>query len=158
MLLEIDGTIIVLIISFIIFAFIMQKVLYSPLRKVRNERKQYIRNNKRYTSYNTAKKLQLIDKKHSEILKAKQEASEVLRQETSDAHKKKSEVVSETLNHSKQKVTDFKNQLEDEKLRAKDVLKSEIVQIANNISFIILGVHLPIEGITDETLKNVLNR
>ncbi|MFA6989348.1 MAG: ATP synthase F0 subunit B [Candidatus Gastranaerophilaceae bacterium] len=158
MLLEIDGTIIVLIISFIVFVFIMQKILYSPLGNVRNERKRYIRNNKRYTSYNFAKKLQLIDKKQAEIIKARQEANEALNKETAGAHKKKTEVVTDALNNSKQKVIGFKNQLEIEKTQTKEVLKSEITQIASAISSKILGVYIPIEGITDETLENVLNR
>jgi F-type H+-transporting ATPase subunit b len=158
MLLEIDGTIIVLIASFIVFVFIMQKILYSPLGSVRNERKRYIRNNKRYTSYNSAKKLQLIDKKQAEIIKARQESNEHLNHETAGAHKKKSEIVSDALNQSKEKVLCFKNQLEVEKTQAKETLKSEISQIASDISYKILGVHLPVGEVTDETLRNVLNR
>jgi len=155
--LELDGTIIVIAISFIIFTLIMQAIFYKPMTKVRNERSRYIRNNRRYAKFFEAKKYHLIDKKQSQIIKAKQEANEILNKETSQAHKKKAEVVSEALMSSKQKVEGHKNELEQQKNRTKEELKSEISMIASDISSKILGVHIPITGITDELIENVLN-
>ena len=45
--LELDGTLLVAIISFIIFAFIMNEVLYKPIIKILEERKAFIDNNAR---------------------------------------------------------------------------------------------------------------
>ena len=60
---EFNGTFFATIITFIVFVFVMNKILYAPILKVMEEREEFIRSNYKEADDNNAKSDELTQEK-----------------------------------------------------------------------------------------------
>ena len=153
--LEIDGTLLVIFISFIVFMFIMQKIFYAPMSEVRQERKNYIDTNKDMAVSAKIESETLIKEYDNKITQARIKSNNLVLGSTNEANKEKSGILEE---HSKKVVAERDAEREAiarDKANAKESLKPEILSLANFISSKVLGEDIPILNIS--SYENVWN-
>jgi F-type H+-transporting ATPase subunit b len=157
MLLEIDGTAIILAISFIVFAFIMQKVFYSPITAVRKERTNYIRNNNDAAGLSETEAQNTLIEHESTIMQAKKNAAETVSASTGKANERKTTILAIAHKKAKDRFEASKEELYAEKKTAKAQLKSEILTLAHAISSKVLGKDVPISGVNSQIIDDILD-
>ena len=90
---EFNGTFFAAIISFLAFVFIMNKMLYEPVRKIVNERNNLINGNYADAEENN-KRAEELEQQHDErIVEAKDEARVKYNELVDDYKKQRSEVI-----------------------------------------------------------------
>lgn len=137
--LELDGTLIIAMLSFIVFAFIMNAVLYQPIIKILEERKAFLDNNAS-TEKNANEEIQNIcNKKQAEILEAKSKASKIVSENSEQLKNEQKKITDDFAKSQKENVENQKQQISFEKEKAKQELKASVLEISDAISEKILG-------------------
>ncbi len=136
---EFDATFLFAVISFLVFIFIMNKIFYAPILRIMQERQEFVENN-----FNSAKETEKetekqIDYRNQELDKSRDEAR-VLISEHSQKFKEERNV--KIAQYKEVLYSDIANQRESLKksaVESKEVLKDNVVDIAKDISQILLG-------------------
>ena len=153
---EFNGTFFATIITFIVFVFLMNKVLYAPILSIMEKRKNFMDSNYKQAEDNNIKFEQLSSEKDEKLLEAK-----------NDARKKYVEVIEEFKNQRNGILLDkqdfenerYKNsQLELENLSndAKQSLKNNMSDLANDIVEKDIGYKCDSNDFENEVVDKVL--
>ena len=153
---EFNGTFLVTIVTFIVFVFLMNKVLYAPILSIMEKRKNFMDSNYKQAEDNNIKFEQLSSEKDEKLLEAK-----------NDARKKYVEVIEEFKNQRNGILLDkqdfenerYKNsQLELENLSndAKQSLKNNMSDLANDIVEKVIGYKCDSNDFENEVVDKVL--
>ncbi|MBQ2644918.1 hypothetical protein IJG14_05015 [bacterium] len=137
--LELDGTLIIAIISFVIFAFIMNVVLYQPIIKILEERRIFLENNEKCMKLSNDEAEKISLQKQKELETARKIASQNV---SSNLEKIKQNQKNITDNYRKEQAEIIeieKQKLLQEENSAKQELQSGIENISDLISEKILG-------------------
>ncbi len=157
-LLTINGTLFVIMASFIVFTFVMQWVLYGPLNDIRRKRLDYILKNKTGAEEAIIEAENLAKDYQAKIKEAQKQSTENTTEILNETNAEKNRI----LEAKKQDVNSFvsgqKQIILEEKNHAIDTLKDQIAGYARNISGIILGEEIPMAGLTPEVIEKALNR
>lgn len=156
--LEFDGTLLIIIISFVIFIFVMQKIFYAPVTEVRNERRNYIDKNLEFAQKARNESVRLTKDYEIAVSKAKIEASNIVSASTLSAGKEKTKILEDTSKIVNNKINQEKEMVLKDKNNAIETLKPQIISLAHFISAKILGEEVPMSGTTQEMINNVVNR
>ncbi len=155
---EINATIFVSTISFLVFIFIMNMILYKPVMKIMEERQNYIDANKNEAD--------LHDKHSKELLADKDK-------QISDAHKKSRDIVamkaeaikeekSKALNNTKAEMNSFVEQQKQDLSNQKNEIyygfKANIADLANNITTKLIGQGVAFEPLSDGEIDEVIRK
>jgi F-type H+-transporting ATPase subunit b len=156
--LEINGTLIVMAISFIIFMVVMQKIFYAPMYEVKEERNGYINEN-----ISSARKAQeeasnIAKNYDNNITQARIKANNLVMKSMADANQEKAELIKRVENEVNIQINTEKENISKDKNNAKEELKSQIIPLAHSISMKVLGEEIPLTGINQELINKVLNR
>ena len=136
---EFDATFLIAAISFVVFVFIMNAIFYAPIMRIMEERNKAVENN-----FNNAKKLNEETQKQEEYHKneleiSRNEARVMLDSEMQKMKSEKSKAINEYKNELFDNISKEKENLMNSALEAKETLKDNVVDIAKNISNILLG-------------------
>ena len=99
---EFNGTFFVTIITFVVFVFLMNKILYAPVLNIMEERKNFIDGNYKTASDNDAKVAEISEEKESLLSNAKETARDKYNEKVADYKEKRAEIVSEAQNSAKE--------------------------------------------------------
>ncbi len=156
MLLELDSTLIVIAVSFIIFAFVMQMIFYAPMTKIRKERESYIDKNKKDAQDLFDKSEELLKNYHERILQARISVNDTISKTTSTASIEKASIIKENSDIEAEKIKNAKELTEQQKSEAEKVLKTQIGEFAGSIVKKVLGNQIQTPPIPVETVNKVL--
>lgn len=136
---SVDWTLGLQFINFAVLLFVLNKILYKPLKKVIAERRETVE-----TSYNKAKDLQAgIDDKmqryQQQLHEAKAAANEERNALKKHAAKEEANILSEAHQKSNKRLQSIKSQVEREADDASSTLKAEVETLAEQIATKILG-------------------
>lgn len=150
---EFDATFIVALVSFILFVFIMNRIFYSPVLKIMQERQNYVEQN-----YNIAKTTNLETKKHteykhSELEKSRAEARTLIAENSQKLKTERSKKIAEYKESLYSNISKERDSLRNSALDAKEILKDNVVDIAKEISQKILGNSVSTETINKNQIK-----
>lgn len=156
MLLHFDGTLIVIAISFIIFAIIMHKIFYVPMRRVMGERKEYIQ-----LHIDEAKKIdsnakEAINQYNKKLNTARLTGQGKVEESTELSREKKSKLLSEASAKAQEEIKVAKISLQKEKEDALTQVKEDVAPLAQQIVSKILGTSVSISGIDQEKVDKIL--
>ena len=98
---EINATILVSAISFIVFIFIMNKILYKPVLEIMEKRQNYIDANKNEADEHHKKAQQLLVDKDARVAEAQRTSRDIVASKADAIKEEKSKV----LNDTKESVT-----------------------------------------------------
>jgi F-type H+-transporting ATPase subunit b len=156
MLLDFDGTLFVIAISFIIFAIIMHYSFYKPMRRVIEERDVFIVNN-----VNEARDLQnkaenILEDYKSKITQARLGAQERVENYTEKGKEERNKLISEARQLSEKELAAAKQMLDIEKDKAVHALKDDVGPLAQNIVSKVLGSSVSISGLDQDKIDKIL--
>ncbi len=156
---EFDGTILIAIISFIIFAIVMNKIFYTPMRKIVDERNSFIDSNLSAAVHNKEKSQAILDDKESKLKSARKDARDIINSGVEKANSIKSDSVSKALKASRDKIEEEKENLKVEEGEARNVLKDSVFELSKDISRKLLDQDVSEfqfnQELVDEAMKNV---
>lgn len=156
MLISFDGTFIFAALSFVIFMFLMKYVMYKPLAKVIDERQEYFEKNDKTVVETNEKTKDVLENKEKEILKAKGEASNLIKETSDLANKKREEAVSKAKASAKDTLENTRILLNIQSKKAKEELRGEVENFVNAIASKVLEkeMHFHLEDSKIDTIVN----
>ena len=153
---EFNATFIVSAISFIIFVVLMNIILYAPLQKVVEERKKTVDNNYNEANANSEKSTALLKDRADKILKAGQDAKSVINAKSNDANIKRDEITQSAKEESLKNIEANREYFDNATQEAKEVLKANVVGLAQSISDKFLGSDEKIIGVDKELIDKIM--
>ena len=109
---EFNATFLATIISFIIFVFLMNKILYAPILNIMAERKSFIESNYKSAQKNDEKSNALLQEKEEKLIEAKDDARNKYNEILDDFKSQRTEIVVDAQDASKDELESFKIELE----------------------------------------------
>ena len=153
---EFNATFFVSGISFIIFAIVMNIVMYNPLAKVVEQRKKYIDGNYEDADNANQKATSLIKDRAEKIAKANSDARKVIVDITDEAKLKKAEECANAKNAANDEINCKKAELKNASVAVSNELKQHVRGIAETISSKILGENSTISEVDEEVINNIM--
>lgn len=136
---EFDATFLISVISFVVFVFIMNIVFYTPIMRIMEKRNNFVEDNFN-SANNINKETQKQEKYHANELEiSRNEAKNVLDNEIQRMKTEKSKTIADYKSELYSNVNFEKENLRQSALDTKEILKDNVVDIAKNISNILLG-------------------
>ena len=131
--LTINGTFIFVIISFLIFLFIIKNILFQPITKVIEERDKFYAKNLKTEFESKEKSKALLEEKEAILKETRIEASNIIKQASETAKEKSENTLKEAKKEVLNKIEQNQNQLQKEQINVKFEMKSEISNIVKSI-------------------------
>ena len=153
--LAIDGTIIFVIISFLIFLLLIKLILFQPITKVIDERGKFYAKNSKMESESKEKSKALLEQKESMLNEARVEATNILSSTNEEAKNKSEEILKEAKKEALDKIEQNQNQLNEEQKTAKLEIKNEITNIVKSIISKILKTDIEV-NLEEEKINQYL--
>ena len=153
---EFNGTFLATIITFILFVFLMNKVLYAPILGIMEKRQSYIDDNYKSATENNTKSEELANEKTEKLLDAKNGAREKYLNRLFDFKTQKSETIGRAQSNAAEKLNASNEELNKEVIEAKDALKGRMADLANDIVEKVLGYRSEVQNIDNEKIDKVL--
>lgn len=137
---EFNATFLVSAISFIVFVFIMNTVLYRPVIKIMEERQAFLDKNEKDTEDANRQAEEFATMKESELAKARAEAKSIVDNGTEKFKAENKSALDNYSSEQKQLTEDKKSELYNEMTSAKETLKQSSDDISRMITDKILEV------------------
>ena len=153
---EFNGTFLVTIITFILFVFIMNRILYRPILGVMEKRKSFIDSNYKSAQENDSKSKELTEEKDAKLDEARDNARGRYIETISGFKAQKAEIISEAQNSANEELERSRAELQSASDEVKKGLKGSMNDLANDIVEKVIGYRSEIEGFDDEVVDSVL--
>lgn len=153
---EFNGTFLATIISFLVFVYLMNKILYVPMRKIVNERRAVVEGNYSAAAENDKKAEELINEREEKLVEAKNDARKQYNELLDGFKSEKSEIIQSAQEKSKAELEDAYKELNNVSNGAKEALKGSMNDLANDIVEKVLGYRSEIQGFDNETVDKIL--
>lgn len=155
---EFNGTFLVTIITFIVFVFLMNKILYAPLLKVMQERKDFIDGNYKFAQDCDAKSEELTGVINEKLTEAKDDAREKYTATLDEYKSKRAEIVAEAQSSAVEELEQAKVELTNLSNEVKEGLKGSMTSLANDIVEKVIGYKSEVQGFDDNAINEILYR
>ena len=153
---EFNGTFFAAIISFLAFVFIMNKMLYEPVRKIVNERNNLINGNYQSANENNTKADELLKECDDKIAESKEDARGKYNEILADFKNQRSEIVKAAKDKSHEELEQAYSNLDNVSNEAKESLKWKMTDLANDIVEKILGYRSEVQGFNNDKINEIL--
>lgn len=157
-LLTINGTILFIAVSFVIFTVIMQRIFYAPLTQIRQKRQDYIRGIKAEAT-NAQEQAEKLQKDYTEKITAtRKKASEKTAEVMEEAKHEKTKILEERKQDVMRFLEEGRHRLHEERHNTFEQLKDNISEYAYQISKKVLNEEIPMVCISKEAIDRAVNR
>ena len=153
---EFNGTFFVTIITFIVFVFLMNKVLYSPILNIMEERKNFIDGNYKSAADNDAKVVEITEEKEGMLSNARETAREKYNEKVADYKNKRAEIVSEAQDSAREELEKSEIELLNVSNEVKNNLKCSMTDLANDIVEKVIGYRSEVQGFDNQKVDEIL--
>ena len=153
---EFNGTFLAVIISFLVFVFLMNKLLYEPIRKIVNQRNNFVSDNYENAEINNKKADELNSECDEKITEAKDDARTKYNEIVNDFKNQKSEIIQNTQNEVKAEQEESYAFLNNASNEAKENLRGRMCDLANDIIEKVLGYRSEVQGFDNEEVSKIL--
>lgn len=153
---EFNGTFLATIVSFLLFVYLMNKVLYEPMRKIVNERHEFIDNNYSAAQENDKKAEELICTREEKLIEAKDDARSKYNDILDEYKNKKNELVRNAQSQATNELDEAYTNLNNVSNEAKENLKNSMTDLANDIVEKVLGYRSNIQGFDNDEVNKIL--
>lgn len=152
MLMQIDGTFIFVIISFLIFLFIIKSILYTPITKVLAERENFYNKNSKMELESKEKTKTLISDKEEKLKQSKLEATSLIKETGKIAKDLSEKKINEAKNEVKAQNDKKAQELTEENKNVKLEIKKDVSSFVSLIVSKVLNENVEIN--VDDTEIN----
>ena len=136
---EFNATFLIAAISFIVFVFIMNQILYKPMAKIVQMREKYISDNENAANEATTNANALIDDKNEKTKNANQEAGKIIAEAANNAKEQRTQLVNDAQINFRNQIEENKKHLSDEKNNVKNSMAGNTQELASSIISKIIG-------------------
>ena len=150
---EFDATFLIAVISFLCFIFIMNKIFYAPILKIMQERQAFVEQNFQTATLTNKETEKQIIYRNEELEKSRDEARSLIAQQSQSLKAEKNKRISEYKNELYSDIAQQRENLKNSALEAKETLKDNVVDIAKNISQMLLGETIDKEAIDKSKIE-----
>ena len=156
MLMQIDGTFIFVVISFIIFLLIIKAVLLNPISKVIDERNSFYTKNSKMETESKEKSRALLQDKEKALKNSRKEASEIIKKVTQEAKEQSSVKIKQAKEQTALLADENKAKLDELSKQAKIEAKDELNSIVQSMVSRVLCEEVSV-NLSDEKINQYLN-
>ena len=153
---EFNGTFFAAIISFLVFVFVMNKLLYIPVHRIVNERNNLIDGNYRSANENNSKADELNAEREKTLVGAKEDARGKYNEILAEYKDKRSDIVKNAQQKSHSEIEQADSDLNNVANEAKENLKSKMTDLANDIVEKVLGYRSEVQGFDNDKVNEIL--
>ena len=153
---DFNGTFFVSIISFIVFVFVMNKLLYEPVHKIVRERNDFINGNYEAAKNNNEKADELSKNRDKVLVGAREDAREKYNEILDEYKEQRSDIVKGAQTQSHSELEQAYANLNNISNEAKENLKSKMTDLANDIVEKILGYRSEIHDFDSDKVNQIL--
>ena len=153
---EFNATFLATIISFILFVFLMNKILYAPILNIMAERKAYVDENYKSANDNDEKTKAITEEKEEKLLDAKNDAREKYNEVLDEFKEQKAQIVSEAQDNAHSELEKSRVELENLSNEVKESLKGSMTDLANDIVEKVIGYRSEVQGFDNRTVDEIL--
>ena len=126
MLIQIDGTFIFVVISFLIFLVNIKQILYKPFTKAIDEREKFYEKNSKTENNSKQKAKDLILERDKKIKSSRMQAGEIIKKTSLEAIKQSENLVKQTKKELQKELEANKAELQEMSINSKKELKNEM--------------------------------
>jgi F-type H+-transporting ATPase subunit b len=153
---EFNGTFLATIVTFILFVYVMNKILYAPILEIMEKRESVINGNYKIAEENNTKSEILSEERKEKLNYAKDEAREKYLETIEEYKSKNADTISAAQNNSKKEVDNANAELANISDDVKNGLKGYMNDLANDIVEKVIGYRTSAEGFDDAKVNEVL--
>lgn len=153
---EFNGTFFAAIISFLVFVFLMNKVLYEPIQKIMKERDALVNSNYSEAENNNKKAEELLEEHDAKIVDAREDARTKYNEILDEYKEQRADIVSNAQSAAKDDLEQAYASLQNVSEDAKQKLKWHIGGLANDIIEKVLGYRSDIQELDNDTVDKIL--
>lgn len=150
---EFDATFLIAVISFLCFIFIMNKIFYAPILKIMQERQAFVEQNFQTATLTNKETEKQVNYRNEELEKSRDEARSLIAQQSQSLKAEKNKRISAYKNELYSDIAQQRENLKNSALEAKETLKDNVVDIAKNISQMLLGETIDKEAIDKSKIE-----
>jgi len=151
-----NATFIVSLISFLLFIFIMNQILYKPINEIIEKRKKVIDDNYNIADENQKKSEAILQDRLDKLKNARNKVKEETSAAINAAKKEQSKIQEDAKNQIKIKINESISSLNEDELKAVDTLKEDIIDLAQMISDKFIETSDRITNINHETIEKIM--
>lgn len=155
--LEFNGTLLIALISFVIFMFLMNMILYKPMLEIVEKRKRLLAQNQKETDANRQQTQNLTNEKSEKLQEARFESRQIISEIVDEAKSKKNDIVAETTQNAQNRLQSTKNELSNEAQNLKNAVKNDVVELAQEILTKVTGREIAITNVDENKINEVMN-
>lgn len=155
---EINATILVSAISFIVFIFIMNKILYKPVLEIMEKRQNYIDANKNEADEHHKKAQQLLVDKDARVAEAQRTSRDIVASKADAIKEEKSKVLNDTKNTVTSYFSEQKQNLAHQKDEAAANMKYDVADLANRLTTKLMGEGIAFEPVGEQEVEEVMKK
>ncbi len=153
---EFNGTFLAAIITFIVFVFIMNKILYAPILGIMEQRENFINSNYKDADENKVKANVLNVERAEKLNGAKDDARERYLERVGEFKTQKEGIISDAQKEAGEELEKSRENLKNVSDEVKQNLKGSMNELANDIVEKVIGYRTEIEGFEDSVVDKVL--
>lgn len=151
-----NGTFLVTIITFILFVFVMNKILYAPILGIMEKRKDFIDANYKNAEQNNAKTEELEIEKNTKLNEAKDDARMKYVEAVDEFKNQKADMISCAQKDAGDELERSRAELQRVSDEVKNELKDSMNELANDIVERVIGYRSEIKGFDDAKVDEIL--
>lgn len=153
---EFNATFLASIISFLVFVFLMNKILYSPMEKIVKARQEFIDENIASAEANNKKADELSEERENKLSDAKNDARSKYLDSINEYKEQKNGIIAEAQEHSNNELAQAYEHLNNLSNEAKEGLKGRMNDLANDIVEKVLGYRSEVHGFDNDAVNKIL--
>ena len=153
---EFNATFLASIISFLVFVFLMNKILYSPMEKIVKERQKFIDENFNSADENYKKADGLEHQREEKLVGAKNEARSKYNDSVNGFKAQKADILKQAQDKTNAELEEEYQRLNNISNDTKEGLKGRMTDLANDIVEKVLGYRSEVQGFDNDEVNRIL--
>lgn len=150
---QFNFTFVIALTSFLCFIVIMNKIFYAPLLKIKKERETFVEDNYKTAEQSQKEIDEKISYKETELEKSRDQARTLIKTETKKLRDERDEKIAEYKTELYAEINAEQENLKQSAIEAKEVLKDKVVDIAKDVSQLLLGDDVEEENINKSMIE-----
>ena len=153
---EFNGTFLVTIISFVLFVFVMNKILYEPINNIVAQRREFVDENLRTADINHKKANEISAQKEEKLKGARNDARNKYSDAVVDFKIKKNDILINAQCDADNELMQTYENLNNLSNEAKEGLKGRMTDLANDIVEKMIGYRSEVQGFDNDAVNRIL--
>ena len=153
---EFNGTFLATIITFVVFVFVMNKILYAPILGIMEQRKNFIDSNYRDAKENNEKSESLSQEREEKLDGAKDDARAKYIETIDGFKEKRDEEIDAVQNEVRGELERAEEELKHLSDSVKDELKGSMTSLASDIVEKVIGYRSEVQDFDNDKVSEVL--